>query len=320
MIDIYYYDKGVQKGTIEELPKLLKKRLWIDAIHLTKEESKLLRTLFEIHPLTVEDIKTPQTRIKVEEFPHYLFCVFFGVKKVKAEYLEDSLELVELDFIIGKNFLISNHKKEIVSTNDLKSDAARLDKVFQKGPDFIFHRLIDKEVDNFFPILDELEDQIEEIEDHVLDVASVKSLEKILSLKRLVRLLKRKIAAQRDHLGYLSKTDYKFISKKVIPYFRDIYDHSVRIADSLESSRDALSNSYDVYMSTLTHQMNEIMKVLSIFAAIALPLTVISGIYGTNFVHLPGAGVSFGFWIMIGLMFSMCMGMLWYFKRKGWFK
>jgi len=123
---------------------------------------------------------------------------------------------------------------------------------------------------------------------------------------------------QREKISFIAKNEYMFISKKSVPYFRDIYDHAIRVSDNVENYREAIGSAFDAYMSAVSNNMNEVMKVLSIIATIALPLTVISGIYGTNFNNLPGEFNPYGFWIMIAGMVVLCFGMLFYFRRKNW--
>ena len=313
MIELFYYDKTVKRGNIKDLDKLKDKKIWIDVTNITKEEADLLKTSFNLHPLSTEDLLNQGIRIKVEEFSEYLFCVFYGIKK------EKSIELKELDFILGNNFVISNHKKEIETFTELKNNSEKLGQLFEKGVDFIFHRLLDKEVDNFFPVLEDIDDKIEEIEEEVTKRAKPELLQKILKMKRMIVLIKKSVLPQREKIGFLAKNDYKFISKKAIPYFRDIYDHAIRVSDSIDNYREAVSGTFDAYMSAVSNNMNEVMKTLSIIATIALPLGVISGIYGTNFAILPGQNFAYGFWIMLLGMFSVIGVMMIFFKKRGWF-
>jgi len=313
MLDIFYFDKTVKKGTLKELSKIKSKQLWIDSTNITKEEAKIIKTTFDLHPLTTEDLLTTNTRIKVEEFPNYLLCVFYGIQKTK------SIELLELDFILGKNFIISNHRKNIAPYDVIKKDKEKLERLFKKGNDFIFHKLLDNEIDNYFPVLEHIEDIIEHIEEEAIKKPKPKLLSKVLKLKRLIVQIKRITLPQREKISSLTKSEYKFISKKAIPYFRDVHDHAIRISDNIDNCRDAIGNSFDVYMSTISNNMNEVMKVLSVIATIALPLTVISGIYGTNFTLLPGSTFIYGFWAMIFAMILLSLGMIYLFRRRGWF-
>lgn len=314
MITVIYYDNKLKEGKLEDLPNLLKHKIWIDINNITEKEAELLGTTFSLHPLTIEDLRFFNSRIKVEEFPEYMFCVFYGIKKSK-----NSIKVVECDFILGQNFVISNHKEQIESHERLKKNSEKLEKLFKKGPEFIFHKLLDSEVDNYFPILEELDDQLEDIEEEIIIKPQTKYLAKILDLKKSVRQIKRVGFQQRDKISYLAKNEYPFISKKTIPYFRDIYDHAIRVSDSIDNYREAISETFDAYMSALNNNMNEVMKVLSIFAATALPMTVISGVYGTNFTTLPGSKNVYGFWIMIFAMVAFSVGMVYFFRKRKWF-
>ena len=313
MIEIFYFDKGLKKGAVKDLENLKKKQVWLDISNISKGEAKLVKDAFGLHPLTTEDLISKNTRIKVEEFSNYLFCVFYGIQKTK------SIGLVELDLVLGKNFVISSHLNKVDLIEELKNNKERLENLFKKGIDFIFHKLLDNEVDNYLPVLENIDDQIEYIEDEVTKRPRAEQLKKILKLKRLIVLIKKTTLPQREKISFLAKNDYRFISKKAIPYFRDIYDHSIRVSDTIDNYREALGNTFDAYMSSVSNNMNEVMKVLSVIATIALPLSVISGIFGTNFSNLPGSTFVYGFWAMIFFMILLSLGMIYYFKRKGWF-
>ena len=313
MLEIYYYDQGIKKAKIDEIERLKDKKIWIDTHSLTKEEVATLGKTLEIHETTQEDLFNSNVRIKVEEFDNYLFCIFYGIKKNKG------LEFHELDFVIGKNFIISNHKKDLDSFEKLKKDKERLESLFKEDVDSIFHELIDEEVDTYFPTLEEIDVQIEKLEEDATKKPNPKILKEILKLKRDIILGKRIVFQQREKMSFLAKKEYKQISKSVLPYLRDVYDNTIRVSDSLDNSRELVANAYDIYMSTMNHKMNETMKVMSVIATIALPLTVLSSIYGTNFQILPGATSPIGFWMMIATMLILSSGALIFFRRRGWF-
>jgi magnesium transporter len=307
---ITYYDKGLHKAS--SLSEVGRKPVWIDCTDITVDEASLLRESFDLHPLTVEDLVTSNSRIKIEEFPSYLFCVFYGIRSSGKIHVE------EVDFIIGRNFLITNHKKENPVIRSLLVDEARLASLFKKGVSHIFHKIVDAEVDGFFPVLSTMDDELEKIEEEATTHPTHNVVAKIRKMKRTLSIVKRVVFPQREKLSMLAKNEMRFVSKKLVPYFRDVYDHSIRVADTVENYREAVSGAFDVYMSSVSNNMNQVMKMLSIIATIALPLTVISGIYGTNFVTLPGSRVSFGFWVMVGFMVLLCLSMLYYFRKKKW--
>ena len=313
MVELYYSENGIKKGKISELSKLKNKKKWIDITDITHEEKALLQKEFNLHPLTSEDLFNSGIRIKIEGFSDYLFSVFYGIKKSKT------IELIELDFILGENFLITNHKTKIESFDNLKSDSKKLENLFAKGLDFLFHKLLDQEVDNFFPVLENIDDIIEDLEEEVTKKPRPELLKQILKLKRKIILIKKVALPQREKISFLAKNEYKIISKKAIPYFRDIYDHAIRVSDTIDNYREAVGGTFDAYMSAISNNMSEVMKTLSIIATIALPLGIISGIFGTNFDILPGQHIPFGFWLMILLMVFFAGYMIYFFKRRGWF-
>lgn len=298
MYTIYRLDKA-----FKEVKKIdTRHKYWIQCSKLTKEEAAELQKILELHPLTTEDILNRNIRIKVEEFTEYIFCVFYTLR---------GKEPVELDFVVGKNFVLSHGL-------DLDISPTTAAAALRKGPDFLFHLLIDQEVDHTFEELQKLSDQIDHLEDAVIKEASPKTLSRIHAVRRTTSNLRRIFLTQREKLGMLAKTELPLISAKSRPYFRDVYDHSIRVSDALESYKEAASNVFEIYMSSVSNNMNEVMKTLSIIATIALPLTVVSGVYGTNFLLLPGSKHPAGFWIMVGLMGVMILGMLVYFRKRRW--
>ena len=313
MIDIYYYDGKVIRGEPERLEEYKNFPLWIDVVGMTPSESAYLQTVFELHPLTSEDLANERGRVKIEEFENYLLCIFYGIEKSSA------VELIEVDFVVGKEYIITNHTKDLEGIKALRLNEQKMDALFKKGSDFFLHYILDKEVDNYAPALDALDDEIENIEELVAKDPSPKILQRIQRAKHRIMEIKKVIVPQREKIAFLFRNDYKFISKKAYPYFRDVYDHVIRVADLLESNREAIASTLEIYMTALSYKMNEVMKTLSIIATIALPLTVISGIYGTNFAMLPGSDAPNGFWIMILSMFLLIATMLLFFRRRRWF-
>ncbi len=312
MIDVFYLDGGLKRGNLGDVASHAGKKIWIDVTGADRNDMKLLKDAFKLHPLTAEDLFNSGTRIKIEEFPDYLFCVFYAIDRKR-------LEMTELDLILGKNFVISSHKRELVSVTGLKNDKERTEALLSRGTDFLFHKILGNEIDNFFPVLESIDDRIERIEEQVTRKPNPDLLREILVLKRSIIYVKKYTFSQREKISSLAKNDYKFISRKSLPYFRDVYDHAIRVSDAVDNYREAVGNTFDVYMSAVSNNMNEVMKTLSIIATIALPLTVISGIYGTNFSMLPGSDNPLGFWVMIGVMVTLSLVMLAYFRTRKWF-
>ena len=317
MIDIFYFEKSLKKGDIKKLDKLKNKKIWVDVTNISKTEADLLKKTFKLHPVTKEDLLLSHGRIKVEQFPNYLFSTFYSIEESKAKR---RVKLLVLDYILGNNFIISAHKNKIPNYERLKREKEKLTKLFKEGVESVFHRLMDEQIDEFFPVLEQLDDEIEKLDEKIATMHSdPELLTEILRIKRKVVDIKKITFPQREKISFLAKKRYKFIPESSLPYFRDIYDNSIRVSDVIENFRESISSTFDAYMTSVANSQNDIMKVLSIIATIAIPLTVISGIYGTNFIELPGSKEFNGFWIMLLIMGAFTVGMLWFFKKRKWF-
>jgi magnesium transporter len=191
-------------------------------------------------------------------------------------------------------------------------------KIRKLGPDYLAYALVDVVVDNYFLILESLEDQIEALEDAVLSSPGPETVETIHDLKRIMVTLRKGVWPLRELLVGLERSESDLISPDVIPYLRDIYDHSIQVIDTVESFRDVLSGYLDIYLTSVSNRMNEIMKVLTIMATIFIPLTFIAGIYGMNFDYMPELKWPWAYPTLMGVMALVGGGMLWFFRRKKW--
>ena len=312
-MEAFVLKNGLQKVDVSSLRKGKPGKLWIDVSGITGEDADLLGRLFGLHPLTKEDLVVDRTRIKTEEFPGYLFSVFYGIR------WDGSPKTSEIDFVLGKDFLITNHNERVESIERLKENKQRISRLLSRGPDMLFHRLLDNEIDGFFPALERLDDEIDDMIEEATNKTDPEQMARILEMKRTVSAIRKIVVPQREKISNLAKVEYRFVSRKAAPYFRDVYDHAIRVTDTVDSLREAASSAFDVYMTSVSNNMNEVMKTLSIIATIALPLTVISGIYGTNFSVIPGADYAYGFWAMLGTMAAISLIMLIYFRSRKWF-
>ncbi len=310
MIEIFYFDQTVKKAELHELEHLKGKKLWIDVTNLNKEEADLLSHIFNLHPLTIEDLLKANCRIKVEEFNDYMISVTYGIIK------NGGFELIEIDTVLGEHFIITSHSSEIHACSELKNSPDKLEALFKKGPDFIFHHILDREVDNYFSVLESIDEELEDIEEKVTDAPSQELLKSILKLKKHIIFIKKVAIPQREKISFLAKNEHKYITKKATPYFRDVYDHAVRVADTIENYREAISNTFEIYMSSISNNMDRVMKNLSLIATIALPLTVVSIIFGTNFSFLPGAGHPYGFFLMLLFMACLSAALMYMFRKR----
>jgi magnesium transporter len=288
---------------------------WIDVVGPSADTLEALGTRFGFHPLALEDCAHQDQRPKAEEYGDHLFVVTQGFQ-CPGDVLED-LTWHELHAFIGSGFLVTVHDADVGAVDHVWKRVASEATTFQRGVDFVHYMVLDRMVDDNFPILDRIADELEAIEDHVLTEPRKDALPRIFALKQRLVLMRKVLSPQRDVVGMLSKRGSTVISDKTSLYFRDVYDHLARTVESIEANRDLLGNALDAYLSAVGQRTNEIMKALAILSAIFMPLTFITGFFGQNFEHLPFSSDP----LMWGMLCSLLLapaGMLWWFRARNW--
>ncbi|MFC1485931.1 magnesium/cobalt transporter CorA [Candidatus Latescibacterota bacterium] len=318
---IDYDEKNYQEKKITRLEECLPLKetptvTWInvDGIH-DPDIIKTLGECFDIHPLVLEDIMNTGQRPKFEDFTTSNYVV------LKMLYLDDGGIVAEqVSVILGPHFLITFQENEI-DVFDLIRDRLRNSKgrIRKLGCDYLMYALIDAIVDNYFIILEAFAERIELLEEQVILDSSKEALQEIHRIKSEMVFLRKSIWPLREVTSQLERGDSELINEKTDIYFRDVYDHTIQIIDTVETYRETVSGLLDIYLSNLSNRMNDVMKTLTIYASIFIPLTFIAGIYGMNFEYMPELGFRWGYPILLVVMVSVGLGMASYFKRKGWF-
>jgi magnesium transporter len=293
---------------------------WIDLCAQDPPQLELLRERFDLHPLAIEDCAHLDQRPKMEEYLDHVFLVTQGFS-AKGEKIR-KLELHELHAFLGERFLLTVHVDEVAALSEGWTRLAGEPRLLERGVDFAYYLVVDGIVDDNFPILDRIADELDELEDAVLARPRVEDLHRIFELKRHLVAMRKVLSPQRDVLGLISKRGDPRISERTALYLRDVYDHLVRINESIEGNRDLLGNALDAYLSAVGQRTNEIMKHLTILSAIFLPLAFVVGFFGQNFDNFPflrdwvhSDGLM---WSMIAMCLATPLGMLAWFKHKGW--
>ena len=288
----------------------------IDGLH----DIQLIETLTEhygIHPLVASDIVNTEQRPKMEDFGDYIYVV---LKMLYYQEEEQEIIAEQMSFVIGNNFILSfqERKGDVFEPvrERLRNNKGRIRK---EGNDYLLYSLMDAIVDHYFLILEKSSDHIEQLEEKSMEGVQPRIPHEIHTLKRNIIYKRKQISPLRELLNGLLRGDSKWIRKTTHAYFRDIYDHVTQILDTIESYRDILSGLHDIYLSNVSNRMNEIMKVLTVFAALFIPLTFIAGVYGMNFEYMPELHYKHGYFVCLGAMSSMAIIMLVYFKRRNWF-
>ena len=323
-MEIFVYRDGAEKVeegfTIDELPGLLKEErttVWVDFEAPTEADDHVLLHVFRFHPLTVEDCRANRHHPKVEEFPDY---VYFIVHAVRTDTSPDRFNTIELDGYLGRNFVVTYHHESFASINKVKQSVRSSPVSCQRGTAFLLHQIIDSIVDDYLPVMDDFDERINELEDNIFTLhrPNNKILAEILGLKRSVLRLRRISSKQLEVLYRMSHGQFQLIAGPVLPFFRDIYDHLVRVTDLAESYRDLISGSLEAYLSVVSNRLNEIMKVLTIFSAIMLPLTFITGFFGMNLPEITGIQSHTVYMFLWVVMIFVAVGMLYLFWKRGW--
>lgn len=323
-MDIYVYRPGtneVEQGlTVEQLPELLKDEsltIWVDMEKPTEADDQVLLDVFKFHPLSVEDCRADRHHPKVEEFPDYIYFILHGVT---ANTDSVHFNTIEIDGFLGSNFVVTYHHDMFRSINHVKQTVCSSPVACQRGPAYLLYQILDRLVDYYTPVLDDFDERLIQLEDEIFSLKTPDNtiLERIQQLKRSILRLRRISGKQLNILYRISHGEFKLIAPEMMPFFRDIHDHLTRIADLSESYRDLIGGALDSYLSVVSNRTNDIMKVLTIFSAIMLPLTFIAGLYGMNFDNIPELHTTYGYFVVLGVMVLVGVGMLMFFWRKGW--
>jgi len=285
----------------------------IDGIHETEIIEKIGKH-FSIHPLVLEDIANTGQRPKVEDLDSYLFCV---LKMLSYDEKEDEVNAEQISLILGRKYVIT-FQERVGDIFDQLRERIRKGKLRFKKPDYLAYAIIDSVVDNYFVILEKIGERLERLEEELSEKPSTETLHTIHRLKREAIFIRKSVWPLREVANSLAKSDSKMVSEETKIYFKDVYDHTIQVIDTIETFRDMLSGLLDLYLSSISNRMNEVMKVLTIIATIFIPLTFVAGIYGMNFRHMPELDWIWGYpavWLVIGVIVLL---MLIFFKRKEW--
>jgi len=271
---------------------------------------------FELHPLLMEDIVNTGQRPKLDDYGKYLF---FVLKTLQYDEANDMIKSQQVSFILGPNYVISFQEVEGGLFDPIR-DRIRTSKgiIRRMGPDYLTYALIDTVVDNYFIILEKLGDKIEFLEDELVINPGTETLQAIHNLKRELIFLRKSVWPLREVVSRMERGGFDLIKEATGIYLRDVYDHTIQVIDAIETYRDLLSGMLDIYLSSISNKMNEIMKVLTIIGTIFIPLTFIAGIYGMNFSYMPELGWRWGYPIVLTVMLIISGVMVHYFKGKKW--
>ena len=329
-ISLFDYNSGnFSETSIDDLNDLEKYKnnsnvTWINVIGLHDiNVLDKIGTIFDIHPLVLEDILNVTHSPKIEDYENFLFLV---VKMIN--YIEGSnkLDIEQVSLIIGRKYIITFQEKNGDVFNPLRDRIRNAKGMIRKyNEDYLAYRILDSVIDNYFSVLENFDDRIEDIEDKILTRPDESSLQEIHHLRKELIKLRRAVSPLREIIFTIEKEKFNFIQKTTFVYLRDLSDHIKQIIDTIENYREFINGLLDVYLSNASHRMNEVVKLLTIISTIFIPLTFIVGIYGMNFKtdagrwNMPELDWAFGYPFVMGLMIVIAVTLIIFFKKKRWF-
>jgi len=271
---------------------------------------------FGIHPLVLEDIVNTGQRPKAEDFDDYVYIV---LKMLYYDAKEKEVRAEQFSLILGSNFLIS-FQERVGDVFEMVRERIRKGKghIRKAGADYLAYALMDAIVDQYFIIMEIFGDKMEALEEELVENPTGRTLETIHTMKREMIYFRKQVWPLREVVGGLVRGEFSLISESTAVYLRDVYDHTIQVIDTVESLRDVLGGMLDLYLSTISNRMNEVMKVLTIIATIFIPLTFVAGIYGMNFKYMPELEWHWGYYMIWGVMAVVVVTMVVYFKRRAW--
>jgi magnesium transporter len=309
----------IAEAPLPQLPALLAEKgtfVWVDMIEPCGDvEVSIARDIFKFHQLAIEDCFESRAHPKIDEYEGYLYLITHGL--LATSNAEDA-EVVELDAFVGANYIVTHHSLSSRSVAAVTEMVLKSGLPLRRGPMGVLHALLDRQVDGFEAQLDSVEERITQLEDAVFARPSTSHIASLLAVKRNILGLRRWMSKQREVVLRLGRQEFKLVTTHDAMLFRDVHDHLVRINDLLENFREMLTSIQEAYLSVTSNRLNEIMKFLTLFTAVLMPLTVITGVYGMNFEHMPELRERFGYPLVLGAMGLVSGSVLLYFWRRGW--
>jgi len=292
--------------------------LWVDVDTTNRHQLAVLEKIFNFHPLAIEDTLNPNSRVKLEEYPGYLFLIIRGVRFCDDTDDPYDTETFNLCFFLGKNYLVTVHGEHAPAVSAMAERLSRTPEHLERGASWLMHAVTDASVDAYFPIMDQIDEFVSGLEERVFANFDETALKEIFSVKRLVLSLRRHLSPQREVFNILTNRPNALLTQEQQIYFRDVYDHVLRINDSLDSYRELLSSTLDSYLSQVSNRLGQVTKTLSVAATLSLPFVVVSGMWGMNFDNIPLSHSSHGFWTMLAVQLGIGVALVAAMRWKKW--
>lgn len=348
MISVLHWDAATKACTVRErehLPQTSQDVApddvwWVDLVDPTPEEEQFIfGSFFRVHPLTLEDITRARADPehgshlpKVEEFPNYLFVIVTPLPPGLGEALgprkpgspsPPSIRTLQrarpqLSAVLNHRVLVTHHYKPLSCVVAARGHIDRHTEAVRRGPDFLFHQVLDEMVDEYAPVIDRVAARLDSLESRLFKDPTPSLLARLLRLKRVVTGLRKTLILEREVLARLIRGEFELVDEREVVYYRNVYDHLVRYTELIEAAREMVSDLMETHLSAVSNRLNQVMKVLTMISTVVLPMTLVAGIYGMNFEHIPGLKWESGYLFAIAIMGLFGIGSLWFFRWRQW--
>jgi magnesium transporter len=305
--------------SIEELAPYIGKPsvTWIDVVGI--HEPKVIEQIgcqFHIHPLLMEDIMNTTQRPKIDDLGKYI-CLILKLITFDEKTME--LQIEQLSLLFSDDFVLSFRETESGIFNTLRDRIRNsLGRIRKMGTDYLTYTLMDAVVDHYFVVMERMGEKIDSLENEVVANPKRETLRGVQQLRDEILLVRRSVWPLREVVSLLEKAESPLVDKSSSLFFRDVYEHTIQVMDTVDTYRDILSGMFDIYLSSISNRLNEVMKVLTIIATLFMPLTFLAGVYGMNFEHMPELKWQYGYFMLWGVMIVIALAMLVYFRKKKW--
>src|SRR5262245_1473683 len=312
--DFGVFDKCHDPEKISELCAEEPNVVWVDVTDPTKEDFEELAKEFSFHPLSIEDCRHEHQRPKIEEYQGYYFIVLYEVELTP----DRQLEFRELSIFLGRNYLVTVHSRPIRAIETAERLWREWVDLAHRGPGLLAYLMIDAIVDDYMPLLDEISDRMDELEDEIFGDFQSDSLQEVFRIKKQLLFLRRAVTPLRDVFNSLLRREQPIFSREISIYFQDVFDHLIRVSETIDTLRDMLGSIMDAYLTVSGNRMSMIMKRLTSISAILMSMTLVAGIYGMNFVYMPELAWRYGYVGALVVMLIIGVALYFYFRKINW--
>jgi len=290
---------------------------WVDVVGI--HDPRVIGEIgaqFRIHPLLMEDIMNTTQRPKIDDLGKYICLI---VKLIRFDEAAGELRIEQLSLVFNDDVVLSFQESDSGIFRPLRERLRNgLGRIRAMGTDYLVYTLLDAVVDHYFVVMEWMGEKIDRFEDEVVAAPKRETLRNIQQLRDEILLVRRSVWPLREVVSLLERAESPLIDKTTAIYFRDVYEHTIQVMDTVDTYRDILSGMFDIYLSSISNRLNEVMKVLTIIATLFMPLTFLAGVYGMNFEHMPELKWRYGYFLLWGVMIAVALGMLVFFRRKKW--